>query len=242
MKTGYLLIADILGFSNIIKNVSDSELNARIGDWTTLIKELGNRYNFTDYQLLSDTLFLSVASSDNETFKRLIHYCQELLSEGLEKFIPIKGALTFGNYEWSEFIYGKAIIDGHEIESSQNWIGITLQHGIPNTENHWSPDKIICYPPPMKGGKMELFPVIAWAVPNTETLIKQTVGKGLIKDGEVLNWNWGEKIRNTIEFKIYLDMLKKRQQTGQYFHGMMPIQVIDLILSDDKTQLPTANI
>jgi hypothetical protein len=233
MKTGYLLIADILGFSNIIRNVPNKELNERMSDWTNLIKELGKEFGFTDYQLLSDTLFLSVEGSDNETFEKLIHYCQKLLSGGLEKFLPIKGALTYGEYEWGDFIYGKAIITGHEIESSQNWIGVTLQNGIPNTKSHWSPSKIICYPPPMKGGKIKLYPVIAWAVPDYDTLIKQTIGKGLTIEGEQLNWSWAEKIRNTIEFKIYLDILKKENKTGEQFSYMMPIQAISTIF--DKT-------
>lgn len=233
MKTGYLLIADILGFSNIVKNVPNEKLDERMNDWTSLIKNLGNEHGFTDYQLLSDTLFLSVDGSDNETFEKLIYYCQDLLSRGLKKSLPIKGALTYGDYEWGDFIYGKAIIDGHEIESNQNWIGITLKNDIPNTKSHWSPNKIICYPPPMKGGKIQLYPVIAWTIPDYNTFIKQAVGGGLTKEGDLLNWSWAEKMRNTIEFKIYLDILKKDNHTGEYFCYMMPMEVISAFV--DKT-------
>ena len=49
MKTGYLLIADILGFSNIVKNVPNEKLDERMNDWTSLIKDLGNEHGFTDY-------------------------------------------------------------------------------------------------------------------------------------------------------------------------------------------------
>jgi hypothetical protein len=227
MKTGYLLIADILGFSNIIKNISDDELNNRLKDCTNLIKDLGNEYGFTEYQLLSDTLFLSVNGNEDATFEKLIQYCQELLSRALEKFIPIKGAVTFGTYEWSDFIFGKAVIEGHTIESNQNWIGISMQSTIPNIKQNWGTDKIVCYPTPMKSGKIQLSPVIAWAVPNSEKLIKQTVGKGLTKEGELLNWSWAEKIKNTIEFKIYLDTLKKDKLTGETFNQLLPIQTIE---------------
>lgn len=231
MKTGYLLIADILGFSNIIKNVADRELNARIEDWTKLVKTLGEKYNFRNYQLLSDTLFLSVDSSENSSLERLISYSQDLLSLGLQKFIPIKGAISYGNYEWSKSIYGKAVIDAHEIESSENWIGISLISGIPRIEKQWSTNKVICYPTPMKSGRIQLFPVVAWDVPNFDTLVKQTIGKGLTKEGDVFNWSWAEKIKNTLEFKFYLDTLKRENQTGEHFFGMLPIQSIELNLT-----------
>lgn len=57
--SGQILIADILGFSNIVRNLNGEELNSRIKDWTDLVDGLSKKYELKEYQLLSDTLFLT---------------------------------------------------------------------------------------------------------------------------------------------------------------------------------------
>lgn len=96
MKTGYFLIADILGFSQIVTNLTFEELDKRINEWVILVKETAAKYEIKEYQLLSDTLFLSIEGQDNNSFKVLINFCKELLvCGGLEKSIPIKGSYNF---------------------------------------------------------------------------------------------------------------------------------------------------
>lgn len=229
MKTGYLLIADILGFGNIIKNVSDDELSERISEWTTLVKELGAKHGLMNFQLLSDTLFLFVEGDNEELFETLVLYCQDLLQEGIKKSLPIKGAITFGKIDWGDFIYGKAVIEAHNLEIKQNWIGITLNGNVPHIEKNYGVNKIVCYTPPMKSSDIKIYPVITWDIPDFSTLASLTTMKGLTKKGEVLGWSWGEKIRNTIEFRVYLKMLKTSNFSGETFKGgFLPIEIIDM--------------
>lgn len=56
---GYVLIADILGYSQIIQNLDDNELSSRIQEWLKLIDSLINQYEHLKYSLLSDTLFIT---------------------------------------------------------------------------------------------------------------------------------------------------------------------------------------
>ena len=228
MKTGYILIADILGFSNIVRNLEDRELEIRIKDWINLIKTLSDKYEFKEYKLLSDTLFLSCEGNQKPLFENLVNFSIELLDQGLDRMIPIKGSITYGNYEWGDLIYGKPIIEGHMLENNQNWIGITLQNDVPNVDELWDNRKIVCYPSPMKTGVIRLHPVIAWNPPSSEQIIIKTTNKGLVKPKEYMEWTWADKIKNTVDFKIYIEILRSMGANGKEFNGFLPFQTIEL--------------
>ena len=230
MKKGYLLIADILGFSNIVKNLSDADLTIRINDWTNLLKQLSEKHKLFNFQLLSDTLFLCVEGHDEKDLERLIVYCQDLMEAAIIKSIPIKGAITYGQFEWGDYIYGKPVIEAHEIESKQNWLGITLQPKIPNADKLFTNSKLVVYPTPMKSGPVKLMPVLTWDIPDFNSLILLLSKNGLAKEGEVFEWQWAEKIKNTIEFRIYLKILKKNNLEPNSFYGFLPTQIIELNL------------
>jgi hypothetical protein len=154
-----ILIADILGFSNIVRNLNGEQLTARIKEWTDLIENLSQKYNLKDYQLLSDTLF--VTCDYNETnIKGLFSFCSALLTDGIEKSIPIKGAISYGEVFWGKLIFGNAVIDAHALEIEQNWIGITCSLKVPDIKKYYDQQLVICYPPCFKSGKFVLMPVV----------------------------------------------------------------------------------
>ena len=57
---GYFLVADILGFGEIIKNTPDSELPYRIGERVELVECLCENHEISNYQVISDTLFIGL--------------------------------------------------------------------------------------------------------------------------------------------------------------------------------------
>ena len=80
--TGYFFIADLLGFSNIVRNSSDSELTTRINGWTTLVDSLANQIGIKDIRLMSDTVF-AFTDSSSDGLKKLIEFSHLLLSHGV---------------------------------------------------------------------------------------------------------------------------------------------------------------
>jgi len=226
MQTGYILIADILGFSNIISNLDDKKLSERVEEWINLVRFLTAKHEIESYQLLSDTIFVAINGTETEHLTKIIEFGKTLLNESLKIDIPIKGAITYGSFSWGELIYGKPIIEAHNLEMNQNWIGITLNSGIPHAEECFNINTLVTYPTPMKKGVIKLYPVIVWDDYSFEDLSKMTVNRGLAMEGEHLSWPWAEKIRNTAEFFLYLKFLKSQSLSCDKFYGLSPIQSI----------------
>jgi len=51
---------------------------------------------------------------------------------------------------------------------------------------------------------------------------------GLTRTGDVLGWDWGHKIGNTIQFRLYLKLLKVTAVSTNVFRGFHPIEAIEL--------------
>lgn len=222
---GYILVADLLGFSNIIENSSDEKLLLRISDWVQLINDVAAKSEITKHQLISDTVFAAVESNP-ESFGALVNFARQLLQEGIKRSFPIRGAISHGLFEWGKLIYGKAVIKAHKLEMSQNWIGITCDHQLPHLDGLWGINSVICYPPPMKSGLISVHPVISWDVPEFTSLVRYLTKGGLIKDGELIGWEWAEKVNNTVQFGMYRCFLQRQGISGHHFHGILPIQVL----------------
>jgi hypothetical protein len=227
--TGYFLIADVLGFGRIVRNSPDAILDDRIRDWVNLVESIAAKSGLDRFQLISDTLFMSVPSTTDELVK-LLDFSRQLLSDGIEQSFPVRGAIVHGTFAWGKLTYGRALISAHELEQAQNWIGVSCAPQIPNIGNLWSIDRLICYPAPFKKAKIQLHPVVSWPVPTAERLMKLLMGGGLTKDGEVITWELGEKVNNTILFRLYLDFLRTKGVEPSKFHGLLPVHPIASIL------------
>lgn len=230
METGYFFLCDILGFSRIVENLDKESLDAQIETWVSLVHEASEKNQITRYQLLSDTLFASAGQQKDDLIK-LIRFSQYLLEKGTEKSLPIRGAISYGDFNWGQLIYGKSVIDCHTLESKQQWIGIGCTLHMPHAEQLWSTDKLVCYPVPLSSGGIRLHPVVAWDIPDTETIIRNFTDRGLTKKGEVLGWQWAHKIENTIKFRLYLKALIRDKQEPKNFYGLLPIQAIEMLLN-----------
>lgn len=84
-----------------------------------------------------------------------VERCSDLFCEALVMDIRLRGAITIGDAVLdakSHFFLGEPIVEAHELERGQNWIGLTLGNSAV-----WSPflaqlhgTAIIEYPAPMK--------------------------------------------------------------------------------------------
>lgn len=224
---GYFLTADLLGFRNIVKNSSDDELSARVTKWISLVEASATDPSVRQIQLISDTVFAACESSA-EGLSAIVSFARSLLQNGASASLPVRGAITHGSFEWGKLTYGKAVIKSHQLESNQDWIGIACDNAMPHLESMWHHDRLICYPPPLKTGSVMLSPVVAWDVPAFEELTAALTSNGLTSKGEHLSWPWAQKVRNTVEFGVYLKMVRESKIDPGKFVGLLPIQLIAL--------------
>lgn len=223
---GYFFIADLLGFGNIVRNSTSSELLERTARWTNLIDSLAKRYSIDNVQLISDTAFLSTESS-SDGLKKLIKFARSLLNEGVPSSLAIRGAITHGEFHWGRLTYGKAVIEAHEIELSQNWIGVSCSSSLPHITNHWGYDSLIAYPTPFKQGPITIRPVVDWNIPRSSLLLKYLLGEGLVRDGESIPWALGEKLNNTVQFSIYKEVSKSTDASVDSFQWATGMDMIE---------------
>ena len=76
----YLLVADILGFSQMITNLTGDEQRQRIREWIDLVQTTKLKIGTKDTQLISDTLFVRADDSD-DGLKQLLQFAQLLLQK-----------------------------------------------------------------------------------------------------------------------------------------------------------------
>jgi len=222
---GYFFICDLLGFSNVVENSSEDELSKRIQAWVSLVEMAASDCHVTRHQLISDTLFAAADSGAGE-LRKFVEFARYLLSHGISQSLPVRGAITYGRYEWGELTYGKAVIRAHELETMQNWIGVTCDNLLPNIGDLWGTDSVICYPPPMKGSPVKIYPVVVWNVPKISDLVNLLTWGGLTKKGDLLSWDWADKVNNTALLGMYRDWLAAQGRSGKEFYGFSPMQVL----------------
>lgn len=200
----YLLLADVLGFSNIILNSPPDKLPGRIEDWIEIVKKTKRDTDIERIQLISDTLFAQEVDS-KDGLERLFRFSKLLLERGMENSFPIRGAITHGEVSWDEdLIYGEAVVEAHRLERSLDWIGISCGD-LPDVP--WSWDLACCYLVPQKGNEKAKFSVaIPWTTHEKET--SEFRGKwasgGLLKNREDITWAIYSKLFNTLLFEKYV--------------------------------------
>jgi len=219
--TGYFLAADLLGFGKIVKNSTPVELDARMEAWSNLVEVMAKAHGISQFQLISDTLFVGTPSTQ-EGLLSLLSFSRDLLSGGIEQSFPLRGSIVHGPYRFGSLTYGRAVIAAHELEQAQNWIGITCDPKLPRIESLWSVDLAICYPAPKKRGLYLLHPVVSWPVPTEARLLHLLMGGNLVAVGEGLGWEVAEKMSNTMQFRAHLEFLRQRGLDGSRFDGFLP--------------------
>lgn len=67
---------------------------------------------------------MKLTGKDISDLKKLIHFAKKLLEDGLSQKFPIRGAISYGQFNWgNHLVYGRAVINAYKIEKMQKWIG-----------------------------------------------------------------------------------------------------------------------
>lgn len=222
---GFFLMADLLGFGRIITNLDGPNRDRRIDGWLELVGKGAEAHGIDNVQLISDTVFAAAPEGD-VTSERLVRFAQHLLNEGIAQAVPIRGAITHGEFEWGRLTYGPAVVRAYQLESSQEWIGVTCDSGLPGTDDLWGFGSLIVYPTPLKSGPIQLMPVVDWDVPAPSELSAALGRDGLSRDGEILNWSYGDKLNNTLAFGNYRILIKKHRANPASFYGLSPQEIV----------------
>ena len=222
----YFMVVDILGFSEIIKNLDGDEQNQRVVSWLDLVETTRHQVGVKDTQLISDTLFVREEDSI-EGLAQLLRFAQLLLERGLERNFPLRGAIVHGDAAWGRLTYGKAVIEAHQMERSLDWIGVACERNLPGLNQLWDWDVVVQYPVPKKTGLVELMGAVAWNVPGIDELFLSATDKGLVDESDFATWGPIAKIERTIQFGMYLTMGKSTGADPKSSPGWFPMHVID---------------
>ena len=219
--TSYFLAADLLGFSSIVSNLDQDELDKRINVWTNLVQKIKSEARINDLQLISDTLFVREEDSE-DGLQRMIRFARSLLEESIRRALPIRGAITHGEVTWGILTYGKPVIEAHRLEGSQDWIGISCSSKLPRIDCFWGWNSVVVYPVPRKSGRIKLSPVVVWEIPGIDTLVSKTTTEGLYKKGDLLTWEWQSKLMQTVLFSQYIAWGNSTTLSPAHYYGTTP--------------------
>jgi hypothetical protein len=126
---GYVALFDVLGFSErVMRGAVGDGLDAYVNT-VVHISQHGKRLGTI---LFSDTVVLYTFEDSEDSFNDIIGASCQLFHDLLMADVPVRGAISHGDFLRSEderhgtVIAGRPIIDAHFYESQQQWIGIML--------------------------------------------------------------------------------------------------------------------
>lgn len=219
MPEMYCLVADVLGFQQIMKNVPPDARSTRVDDWLHVAMSAGGWQ--LDSQIVSDTVFV-VAPPDADGLTRLVELSRSLLEQGMHRYLPIRGAIARGDVEkQSGALWGSGIVEAYERGQGSDWIGITLSDSIVDVPRPlYDSRQLILYPTPMKSGSIVLYPCVNWSIPKVSELAGFTTRGFLTKPNETLGWSWLKKVDATSVFAIYKDLATRGDFPADHYYGL----------------------
>jgi hypothetical protein len=113
------------------------------------------------YVVFSDSIVLTTKTSGVESLITVARACSRLMSDLLAEGIPLRGAISFGDFQRSfvaesVFVAGRAVIEAYEFEQAQKWVGVML---APSTLRNVGDLELLCR-----------VDVDSWLGPNRSTL------------------------------------------------------------------------
>lgn len=135
MFKGYVALLDVLGFSAMVARDTDGK---QVADYLRALEEAfpsQGRSSAVDYVVFSDSIILTTRDETVDSLNALVMGCSSLFGRLLDREISLRGAITHGPYirektESGIFVAGSAIIEAHEFERRQDWVGIMLTPSV----------------------------------------------------------------------------------------------------------------
>jgi len=136
-KLKYLFYLDILGFKNLIKEKSPEDIYKIIDKCLDIYYSWEKLNELFSTLYFSDTIIFYQTSEENKQTAFLDIYgiagliYSRLLAEG----IPVRGAITFGEFNVKQdskgkniIYFGDALIEAYDLEKKEEWIGIIISN------------------------------------------------------------------------------------------------------------------
>lgn len=135
-KNKYLLYLDILGFSEYVKKQGTEAIYNIVKELLSYIKIWTEANTNFEVIYFSDSFifYQKEAQFIDTAFIDIIGIAQDIFIFFLSREIPVRGAITFGEFfveqnddSKHQIYYGKALVEAHKAEQRENWIGITIE-------------------------------------------------------------------------------------------------------------------
>jgi hypothetical protein len=136
LNTGrYLLLLDILGFSELVESKGTQEIYALVDNALGVFNRWEKLNGLFKTIYFSDTfvLYQEHGGYSSRVFLDVYALGAMLLAALLADGIPARGAISFGEFEVNadstrrhQIYFGKALVDAHKAEQSEKWVGITI--------------------------------------------------------------------------------------------------------------------
>ena len=129
MTTGYVALLDILGFSDALLNGASE---AFLQDYQGVLSDAVASSIGAEYVVFSDSIILTQPGTGFADLLALSRASSLLTFELIKRGIPVRGAISFGEYVRSRmqsanvFVAGRPIVDAYRYEQAQKWIGVML--------------------------------------------------------------------------------------------------------------------
>ncbi len=155
------------------------------------------------YQIFSDTILIWSAGSGGEHIQNFLQSCCCLVAASIRVGLPLRGGVAFGEClmdpPGGRYV-GKAIVDSHETEKIQEWIGIGLHESCfasPIGKNLAKFEDVIAFEVPVKEKAPAIEHTLRWhgySDVNIEELLRGLLARASgAQEAET-------KIRNTLTF------------------------------------------
>ena len=219
----YLLLLDILGFSELVRTKGREEILGTIND----ALEAFNRWESLNQQFktiyFSDTfLFYQVPKGFGSwAFLDIYAIGSFILTALLAKGISARGAITFGDFEVidgaqgnHQVYFGTALVEAHRAEQRENWIGITIEPSAWKPYESKDPGIIKAFASekvwlPRKDGVLLLNPFIKITGWHIHDLIGDL-------DVPYLEWDQPEFPNEIKAFAFLRDMAEQHSKIGDF--------------------------
>jgi len=245
----FLAFMDVLGFRNlaeknkheelvnIYQNLIETLLNETVffskrlemekidDDKGRVIQKIDQSLPKFNSMIISDSIIIWTNDASIVQLQRLILSIKKLLNLGIEKGLPLRGAITKGSltylkskneilsYNSIHSIIGHCIIKGVEAEKDQNWVGCILNEDVigslsPNYIKFLEEHKLITqYKIPFKNELIKADYTIIWGDDIKKNDVERVI-RGAFSAHEKDIDNEDEiKIEHTVRFLEYVNKL-----------------------------------
>ena len=172
------------------------------------VKELRGKSEITTVLSISDTIAMFTAAPAEVAIEIQAKICSKVLPEALLQELPLRGAVSYGDYTIKDRIMlGYAVDEAASWHEATDWIGVVLSPSASLKIRGKQPETVIEYDKiPFKNPEKNLKYCIDWSFPKRDELLTIIDKKGpLIPE-------IAPKYLNTLAF---LDMLEEKKETEE---------------------------